>query len=118
MKRLLAILIVTIGAVALCGPAPESRRRPQGQISVTARRYAFEPARIEARQGDVIRLTIRTEDIPHSFVIDALRIEKRAVPGRPVTFELLADKAGTFPFYCNLTAEEGCRGMKGELIIR
>jgi heme/copper-type cytochrome/quinol oxidase subunit 2 len=70
------------------------------------------------RQGDLVRITLVTEDIPHSFTVDAYRISKRVVPGRSVTVEFLASTAGTFSFYCDLTQEEGCRNMRGELVVR
>jgi hypothetical protein len=35
-----------------------------------------------------------------------------------VTFEFRADQAGTFPFYCNLSQDERCRQMRGELVVR
>ena len=56
--------------------------------------------------------------IAHSFTIDAYRIAKRVSPGHPVVFEFRADKPGTFPIYCNLQIDEGCRQMKGELIVK
>jgi heme/copper-type cytochrome/quinol oxidase subunit 2 len=34
-----------------------------------------------------------------------------------VTFEFRADKTGAFTFYCNLTVEDGCRQMRGELVV-
>jgi cytochrome c oxidase subunit 2 len=88
------------------------------QITVTARRYAFNPARIEVNQGDIVKITLIAEDVPHSFTIDEYRISKRASPGRSVTFEFCADKRGRFVFYCNLTADEHCREMRGELFVR
>ena len=57
------------------------------------------------------------EDIPHGFTIDDYRISKRAAPDRPGTFEFRADRAGTFPYYCNLAADEGCRRMRGDLVV-
>ena len=66
-----------------------------------------------------MKVTLQSEDIPHSFTIDEpYRIAKRATPGNPVVFEFRADQAGTFPYYCNLTAEDGCRKMRGELVVR
>ncbi len=60
----------------------------------------------------------RSADIPHSFVVDALRISKRVAPDRTVTFEFLADRAGVFPYYCNLMLEDGCRNMTGQLVVQ
>jgi cytochrome c oxidase subunit 2 len=94
--------------------APPQRR----SIVVVARRYAFSPDRIEVQEGDLVKITFSTEDIPHSFTIDEpLRIAKRATPGHPAVFEFRASPAGTYTFYCNLTAEEGCKKMRGELIV-
>jgi cytochrome c oxidase subunit 2 len=88
------------------------------EITVKARRYAFNPARIEVNQGDIVRITLIAEDIPHSFTIDEYRISKRASPDRSVTFEFCADKPGRFVFYCSLTSDERCREMRGELLVR
>jgi heme/copper-type cytochrome/quinol oxidase subunit 2 len=87
-------------------------------FSITARRYKFEPARIEVVQNDVVKIELRAEDIAHSWTVDDYRIAKRVSPGQPVSFEFRADKAGTFPFYCNLQIEDGCRQMRGELIVK
>jgi heme/copper-type cytochrome/quinol oxidase subunit 2 len=87
-------------------------------FSVTARRYAFVPARIEVFEGDLVRIELRSDDIAHSLTIDDYRIAKRAGPGQPVTFEFRAERAGTFPFYCDLRNEAGCRKMRGELVVK
>ena len=87
-------------------------------FSVTARRYAFAPARIEVFEGDLVKIELRTEDIAHSLTIDDYRIAKRVGPGQPVTFEFRAERAGTFPFYCDLQSEAGCRKMRGELVVK
>src|SRR5688572_13097211 len=93
-------------ALLLCSAAPTGQQTPHHAFDVTARRYAFEPANLEVHEGDLVRVTMRSADIPHSFVIDAYRIAKRANAGGAVTFEFLADRSGTFPFYCNLTIED------------
>ena len=98
------------------GPAAAAQDRRR-EITVVARKYAFAPAVIEVEQNDLVRVTLRTDDIAHSFVVDAYRIAKRANPGQAVTFEFRADQPGTFPFYCNLQIDEGCRDMRGELVV-
>ncbi len=86
--------------------------------SIAARKYAFSPDRIEVEEGDLVKVTLSAEDIPHSFAIDAYRIVKRASPGHPAVFEFRADQVGTFPFYCNITSDDGCKNMRGQLIVR
>ena len=75
------------------------------------------PARIDVRQDDLVRVTFSTDDIPHSFTIDKYRIAKRVEPGKPIVFEFRADQPGRFPIYCNLTADDGCKKMIGELVV-
>lgn len=87
-------------------------------FSVKARRYRFDPSRIEVNQDDLVRVRLSADDIAHSMTIDAYRIAKRVNPGQPVTFEFRADRPGTFPIYCNLQIDDGCGQMRGELIVK
>ena len=105
-------------AAAVCsGDAPLAQEQGRHDITLTAKRYAFSQPRIEVAANDVVKITLVAEDIPHTFTIDEYRISKRAAPGRPVTFEFRADRTGTFPFYCNLTIDDGCREMRGVLVV-
>ncbi len=119
--RLIGLLAaLAAGALAVRPPRPAVAQEtgpPRRPFSVTARRYRFEPARIDVLQDDVVKIELRTADIAHSWTVDEYRIAKRVGPGAPVTFEFRADKAGTFPFYCNLQTEDGCRQMRGELVV-
>ena len=116
-RRAVASLAVLLATVIGLGVAWLAQEQGRYEITLTAKRYEFSQTRIEVAANDVVKITLVAEDIPHTFTVDEYRISKRAAPGRPVTFEFRADKPGTFPFYCNLTAEEGCRGMRGELVV-
>ena len=111
MRALLLILALVAAAAQDQGPTAKP-------FSVGAHRYAFVPARLEVNQDDLVKIELRTDDIAHSLTIDDYRIAKRVGPGVPVTFEFRADRAGTFPFYCNLQAEDGCRQMRGVLVVK
>lgn len=105
-------------AGAVCsGRALLAQEQGRHEIVVTAKRYEYAPSRIEVAANDVVKITLVSEDIPHGFAIDEYRISKRAAPGRPVTFEFRADRTGTFPYYCNLTGDEGCSRMRGDLVV-
>ena len=121
-RRLALVLSVALAlgvALALARAASLQEQGPsQLGFTVVARKYAFSPARIEVQQDDLVKIVFSTQDIPHSFTIDQYRIAKRAGPGQTVVFEFRADQAGTFPFYCNLTIDEKCREMQGQLIVR
>jgi heme/copper-type cytochrome/quinol oxidase subunit 2 len=87
------------------------------ECTVTANQFAFSPSRIDARQGEVVRIAFHAVDLPHVFAIDEYRIAKRAAKGQTIVFEFRADRVGTFPIYCNLTADERNRRMKGEFVV-
>ncbi len=109
------LLFVAVAATAAAAQDQGPTARP---FALAARRYTFDPPRIEVNQDDLVRITLNADDIAHSLTIDAYRIAKRANPGQPVTFEFRADQAGTFAYYCNLQLEDGCRRMRGELIVK
>ena len=93
----------------------------QGQVrefTITGNHYAFAPASIAVNKDDLVKITFVAQDMSHSFTMDGYRIVKRAGVGQTVTFEFRADKAGPFPFYCNLSLDEKCKDMKGTLTVR
>jgi cytochrome c oxidase subunit 2 len=121
-RRILPVLLLSCAVASLMSTvafatatAPQTAKR---EVTLDAKKFAFTPAKIEVFEGDVVQITLVPADIPHSFTIDAYKIAKRAEPGKPVTFEFLCDKPGTFRFYCNLTIDDGCKRMAGELVVQ
>ncbi|MGH9253684.1 MAG: cupredoxin domain-containing protein [Vicinamibacterales bacterium] len=116
-------LLVTGGALLVTRPFPgrlagqeQAPNRPQ--FSLTARNYRYVPDRIEVTQNDLVKLTIRSEDVAYSFTIDEYRIVRRVPPGGSTTFEFRADRSGTFRFYSNLTNDSAHADMQGQLVVR
>jgi cytochrome c oxidase subunit 2 len=107
--------VLCVGLLAASSFAQETGH--QRSFSVTARNYAFEPARLEANVDDLVRVTLSSGDIAHSFTVDAYRIAKRVGGGQTVTFEFRADQPGTFRIYCNLKQDERCKEMHGEFVV-
>ena len=126
MAETMTSFLLRMATVALIGttlhiwtPGSLAQEVPSHQRSLTvvARKYAFEPARLEVNLNDLVKVTLTSADIAHSFTIDAYRIAKRVGGGHTVTFEFRADQPGTFPIYCNLRQDERCRQMHGELVV-
>lgn len=113
MRSLVFLLALGVGAAALAQEQVPNRR----EITLVAKDHQFVPSRIEVAQDDLVRVTLKSEDRPHSFAIDAYRIAKRVGGGQTITFEFRADQAGTFTFYCNMTSDPACRDMKGTLVV-
>jgi cytochrome c oxidase subunit 2 len=115
-----AIAVMVVAAAAVWAGAAVRGRTPQvREIVVTGDQFAFSPARIEVQKDDLVQIKFSSRDIAHSFTVDVpYRISKRAGAGQSVVFEFRADETGRFPFYCNLTQDERCKKMKGELVVR
>ena len=113
-------LLATAALVAASwsGARAQDVQQPQRSFTVIARKYQFDPPRLEVDQNDLVKITLTATDIAHSFTVDDYRIAKRAGPGHAVTFEFRADKPGTFRFYCNLKQDERCKDMQGEFVVR
>jgi heme/copper-type cytochrome/quinol oxidase subunit 2 len=111
------------GAALVCGAFwAHGFAGSQGQvreITVVGDQFAFSPARVEVQKDDLVRIRFTAHDVAHSFTIDVpYRISKRAAAGQSVVFEFRADEPGRFTFYCNLTQDDRCKQMKGELVVR
>ena len=120
MSRVRHTIVIAVACVGLAG-AIWARTGAQGgtrDVTIVGDQFTFTPARIEVQQDDLVKVTFTAKDIAHSFAIDAYRIVKRAGAGQTVVFEFRADKPGTYTFYCNLSKDDRCRDMRGELVVR
>lgn len=97
---------------ALQEEAPDRR-----EVAVAFDGFGFRPARVEVAEGDLVRLTVTADDLTHSFTIDQYRIARRVAAGGTATFEFRADQAGTFDFYCSLTADPRHEQERGSLVV-
>ena len=111
--------VQTALAIALALPAllravpPEPRK-----IEVVAKKYSFEPARIEVKVGEPVEITFRSMDTKHGFAQKDLKIKKVTfTKEEPATVTFTADKAGTYPFKCARFCGMGHGKMKGEIVV-
>lgn len=64
------------------------------------------PSVIAVEQGDKVKLTLKNlvpgAENQHGFTIPAYNITEVVTRGEPKTVTFVADKAGVFPFFCQL----------------
>jgi plastocyanin len=111
--RRLRAVVTSLLLATLAGGGP--RAWAQDEIRVEATHAGFRPKAVNLRKGEGARLILTTADGEHCFAVDALRIEKRIVPGKATTLDLTVDRAGTFTFYCCLEPER--EAMRGRLVV-
>ena len=114
-------LLITI--TVLLGAATWTSGRAAGQdtpreIDVVARRFAFEPARIEVSMGEKVRLRVVSADGVHGLEIKKFNVKKEIPRGtKPVVIEFTASEAGEFPILCSEYCGDGHEEMKGQLVV-
>ncbi len=144
LLKLLAGIIVIVGAIAFwwhranLADAPEDQKNPEPtltpepsnrptfrsideedivEVSLTAWEYAYSVKTLTIREGDTVRLHLKSTKGTHDFVVDELDITTREVDtGEETIVEFVADKKGEFTFYCSVM-DHRQKGMEGVLIV-
>jgi cytochrome c oxidase subunit 2 len=87
-------------------------------VEITAKRFGFEPERIEVTEGDRVRLVVRSADGVHGLGIKKFKVEKKIPRGETVTIDFVASTAGEFPVLCSEYCGKGHDDMKGTLLVK
>lgn len=95
-------------------PAPEPAVK---EITITAKKFEYQPNTITVNQGDIVRLRITAKDVVHGFGLPEFGVKVELPPGKTVEVEFVADKKGTFDFRCVVRCGSGHRTMKGKLVV-
>jgi heme/copper-type cytochrome/quinol oxidase subunit 2 len=73
---------------------------------------------IKVERGDRVFLRLISSDVYHGFSLPAFGINEVLVkPGELSEVEFIADKVGTFPFYCTITCGVAHAGMRAKLTV-
>jgi heme/copper-type cytochrome/quinol oxidase subunit 2 len=75
---------------------------------------------IEVSKGDQVVIKLRSADVTHGFSLKefGIYIARGIQPGKTVYVSFTADRAGTFPFMCNVFCGDIHPHMEGKLIVR
>ncbi len=87
-------------------------------IEVSSANFKYDPETIEVNEGDVVTINFVSTDGFHDWVVDEFDAATEKVnPGTPTSVTFVADKAGTFEFYCSV-GEHRAMGMVGQLVVK
>ncbi len=111
-----AVVIATVmllPAVAAVTGAQEPRK-----ITVVARKYEFQPRRIELKAGEPVEITFESEDTKHGFSCKELKLDKVTFSkDHPQSITFTPAKGGTYEFRCARFCGLGHRKMRGEIVV-
>lgn len=136
---LAAGLLVAAGALGGLAVAELGRVPPQTRdITISAKKYAYDPPVLRVNRGDRLRLTLVATDVTHGFYFEGYDLDARARPHNPTFWvrrpsqtkpgvegkydevehvEIVASRTGKFRYRCSVSCGYMHAFMQGELIV-
>ena len=130
---LILLLVVILGGIVLLtkkSGEPVAVDETNNEVVITPTReireftvvgsdFKFLPAEIKVKVGETVKITLKNPDVmPHDFKIDEFNVATKIIAkgGADETVEFIADKKGTFEYYCSIGSHRA-KGMIGKLIV-
>ncbi len=87
-------------------------------FTVNGSNYKFAPTTMTVKKGDTVKITFVSSGSIHDLVVDGYNVRtKELSPGQSQTIQFVANKSGTFEYYCSVGSHRAM-GMKGTLTVQ
>lgn len=87
------------------------------EFTVTGSNFKFAPATMTVKKGDTVKITFVNSSGTHDWNLDEFNAHSGVIQaGATKTVTFVADKAGSFEYYCAV-GEHRQMGMKGTLTV-
>ena len=98
--------------------APSTQSVSQSkEFTVKATNFAFDQKEIKVKKGDTVKINFVNSEGFHDWVVDEFSAKtKQLQSGQSETIEFVADKTGSFEYYCSV-GQHRQMGMVGKLIV-
>lgn len=130
---LVALLLAVGGSLGMIS-AGLHRAPPQERvITITARKYGYDPAVLKVNRGDRLRIRLVAKDVTHGFYLEGYDVDAKARPEDPTFWlrrpskgeeyqeveeiSVVANRAGKFHYRCSVTCGYMHPFMQGELMV-
>ncbi len=98
-------------------PTPETEKLVTKTFDLTGKNFAFNQNEIRVKLGDKVKINFQSTQGFHNWSIDDFKaFTKQVNLGESTSVEFVADKSGTFEFYCSVGPHRQL-GMIGKLIV-
>lgn len=86
-------------------------------FDVSGVNFAFDVTEMRVKEGDTVTVNFESAEGFHDWVVDEFDAATEQVrPGTPTSVTFVADKAGTYEYYCSVGSHRA-NGMVGTLIV-
>ena len=113
-RRLLVAGVTVVAGVAAGVRVAANQERV---IKVVARKFAFLPNEIVLKRGEPVVIELTSPEIVMGFNAPDLKLRADIIPGEVARVRFTPDRAGTFPFLCDIFCGEGHEGMSGKIVV-
>jgi plastocyanin len=87
------------------------------EFTVHGKNFSYDVANMKVNEGEMVKITFINDVGTHDLVVDGYNARTKVLQaGQSETIEFLAEKAGTFEYYCSVGTHRQM-GMKGTLTV-
>ncbi len=88
------------------------------EMTIDAFNFGFTASQVTINKGDKVKIKFTSSSGTHGLAIPEFGISAGPVsPGQEEIVEFVADKSGSFDYFCNIPCGSGHGGMRGKLIV-
>ena len=86
-------------------------------FTVTGSNFSFDVKEMKVKKGDTVKVTFKNEEGFHDWKFDEFKAATKQIgEGKEDTVTFVADKVGTFEYYCSV-GQHRKNGMVGKFIV-
>jgi len=113
-RTTIGLLVLVL--LAVTAYAADTAVEPQ-VVKITAKRFEYNPNEIRIKAGVPVIFEFTSLDRIHGFTVPDLGAIRLTIePGKANRITILAPKAGTYEFHCDIFCGDGHEGMTGKII--
>lgn len=97
--------------------SPSADNKGVKEFIIAGSNFSFSLKEINVKKGDTVKIVFNNKDGFHDWTLDEYNVKTKQLPaGDSETVTFVADKAGTFEYYCSV-GQHRKNGMKGNLTV-
>ena len=109
-------VFLTVGMALVPFPARAEDPGPR-VVTITAKRFEFNPKEVHLKKGETVVLRLASEDVIHGLMVRELKLDEDIEPGKTTEVRVTPIKAGRFTAICDHFCGSGHGNMKMTFVV-
>ncbi len=111
------IPVTALAVAALLIPAATRSEDAPRVVSITAKRFAFDPPEVHLRRGERVTLSVTSRDVTHGLYLKPLGIDLEIHPGKASEVTISPTVAGRYTAICDHFCGSHHGDMKMAIVV-